>query len=61
MKERIRRLIERFAWFVVGPKLDKFIQANARVILEEVPNLDYIQFRFRKKEYRFDKVSQPTN
>lgn len=58
MKERIRKLIERFAWFVAGPKLDNFIQANAHVLLEEIPDLEYIQFRFRKKEYRFDKESK---
>jgi hypothetical protein len=44
-------------WKITNPTIDKFIELNCKALLEEFPDLEYIQFKYRKKDYNFQKQS----
>jgi hypothetical protein len=48
-------------WKAIGKKLDIFISTNCELLLEEFPDIDYLEFVFRGKKYHFERVSKTIN
>ena len=40
-------------WKIMGPKVEKFINLNCNALLEEFPDLEYLEFKYQGKTFKF--------
>jgi hypothetical protein len=43
-------------WQIASPKILKFIDINCHALLEEFPDLAYLEFKFKGKVFRFEQA-----
>jgi hypothetical protein len=48
-------------WKIAGPKVEKFINLNCNALLEEFPDLKYIEFEYKGKKFRFEQSTKETD
>lgn len=47
------KLKQFITWKIAGPKIEKFIDLNMHTLLEEFPDLEYVEFVFKGKKFRY--------
>ena len=45
-------------WRTIGKKLDIFINTNCNLIMQEFTDIEYLNFKFKGKEYKFEQVKE---
>jgi hypothetical protein len=40
-------------WKITGPKIERFIHLNCNALMEEFPDLEYLEFKYKDKKFRF--------